>query len=485
MNQLRRTISLNTAIAIVIGGVIGSGIFMKPAAMAEQLGSPMLLLSVWIVAGVITLFGALSNAEVATMFPETGGQYIFFEKMYGKFFSYLYGWAAFAVFNTAGNASIAYVCAEYANYFLHLPRVDIATEQSYHFSIPGVGKFYLLQNLGVKLLTISILLLLTFINYKSVAFGSGVVRVLTFLKVAAIAILILGLLSSGNGSFSNLNSNSAFVPSGFALLGAYMAAISGAFWAYDGWNNITFIAGEIQQPQKNIPKALFIGLLTCIFTYVLVNLALVYIMPIDKMADSFFVASDAATIAWGATGAILITLMVVLSTLGATHSNTLATARVTLAWSKENKIISAAAKVHKSNNTPGNALLLNAAWSCILIMSGSFDMLTDMLVFVSWFFYMMSGIGLLVLRRKMPNKARPYKVWGYPFIPVIFILFAAVFLLVTLYTDISNYVGGKTTFINSGFGLLITLVGVPLYFLSAKKQHKIPAVQVSTSEDVI
>jgi APA family basic amino acid/polyamine antiporter len=483
MPGLKRTISLTTTIAIVIGGIIGSGIFMKPATMAGQLGSPLLLLSVWIVAGFITLFGALSNAEIATMFPQTGGQYVFFRKMYGSFFSFLYGWAAFAVFNTAGNASIAYVCAEYGNYFLKLPRLDAATERSFHLLLPGVGKLYVLENLGVKLLTILLIIFFTFINYRSVKYGAAVQRLLTVLKVSAIMILVIGLFGSAHGSMNNISQSAPHIPSGMALLSAYMAAIAGAFWAYDGWNNVTFIAGEIQQPQKNIPKSLFAGIAACIITYALVNLALLYVLPVNKMATSAFVASDAATIAWGATGGILITLLVALSTLGATNSNVLATARVTLAWSKENRLFGAAAKVHRKNLTPGNALVLNAVWSCLLIMSGSFDMLTDMLVFVSWFFYMMSAVGLFILRRKLPAEERPYKVWGYPVIPVIFIAFAALFLIVTLYTDIHNYYKGETTFINSLFGLLVTLSGVPFYFLSKKKKMPpVPEVQAGNGE---
>jgi basic amino acid/polyamine antiporter, APA family len=163
-------------------------------------------------------------------------------------------------------------------------------------------------------------------------------------------------------------------------------------------------------------------------------------------------------------------LMVVVSTIGATNSNILATARVTNAWSRENRVFSSAGRIHNKNGTPGNALILNAAWSCCLVVTGSFDMLTDMLVFVSWFFYMMSGIGLFVLRYKLANKERPYRVWGYPVVPAIFISFAAVFLGVTLYSDVVNYVEGKTTFVNSVFGLLITFIGLPVYFLSRRKK---------------
>lgn len=480
MVELKRTISFSTTVAIVIGGVIGSGIFKMPAAMAGQVSSPLLLLSVWVVAGLVTLFGALSNAEVACMFPKTGGQFVFFQKMYGDFFSFLYGWAAFTVFNTAGNASIAYVCAEYGNYFLQLPRLDAVTEQSYYLSLPGIGKLYLLQNLGVKLLTVALVVVFSYINYKSVQYGGGVQRVLTALKIAAIAVLIFGLLGSGNGSLHNLTAASSGVPAGIGLLGAYMAAIAGAFWAYDGWNNITFIAGEIKSPQRNIPKSLLSGLLVCMITYVLFNIGLLYVLPVDKMAQSTFVASDAATIAWGTSGAVIITIMIIVSTLGSTNSNVLATARVTAAWSSETRLFNAASKVHPGNLTPANALALNGAWSCILIISGSFEMLTNMLVFVSWFFYMMSGIGLFVLRSKYRDTDRPYRVPGYPLVPIIFVLFAAAFLAVTLYTDISDYHYGKSNFINSAFGLVITAAGIPLYFLSKKRKVTAPGVTVST-----
>ena len=169
MSGFKRSLSLNTTIALVIGGVIGSGIFMKPALMASQLGSPILLISVWIVAGIITLFGALSNAEVAAMFPETGGQYVFFKKMYGDAFAFLYGWASFAVFNTAGNASIAYVFSQYTNYFVELPHFSAAIEKTIFFHIPFVGNIYPLENFGVKILTVLLIVLLTLVNYLSVS----------------------------------------------------------------------------------------------------------------------------------------------------------------------------------------------------------------------------------------------------------------------------------------------------------------------------
>jgi basic amino acid/polyamine antiporter, APA family len=469
MSSLQRHLNLITTIALVIGGVIGSGIFMKPALMSAQLSSPLLLLSVWIVAGVITLFGALSNAEVASMFPETGGQYVFFKKMYGDAFAFMYGWASFTVFNTAGNASIAYVFATYANAIVPLPQLDAATAHSVVLHIPFVGKFFLLENIGVKLTTICLLQALTVVNYYSTKQGGALQRILTSLKVVAIIILITGILFSGKGNIHNLFNNASTMPAGMALVSAYMAAIGGAFWAYDGWNNITFVAGEILQPQKTIPKSLFVGLLFCILIYALVNLAYVYVLPVQQMATASFVAADAANVVWGTMGATIIALMVMLSTFGTTNANVLATARATYAFAKENRWLAFAGKVHPRYNTPGNALLLNAAWSCILILSGSFDMLTDMLIFVTWFFYGMSTLGVFLLRVKMKDAERPYKVWGYPVVPLLFVSFVIFFLCTTIYTDIKNYNSGVAPVINSVLGIVITCIGIPVYLLSRKK----------------
>jgi basic amino acid/polyamine antiporter, APA family len=472
MNNLKRNLGLNTTIALVIGGVIGSGIFMKPALMGAQLGSPLLLLSVWAVAGIITLFGALSNAEVAAMFPQTGGQYVFFQKMYGNAFAFLYGWAAFAVFNTAGNASIAYVFSTYANVLYPLPKFSGAIEHSVNLHIPFVGNFYVLENFGMKLMAIFLILVLTAINYCSIKQGSALQRVLTSLKIVAIVILIGGILFSGKGSTANIITPLAAMPHGWALTGAYMAAIAGAFWAYDGWNNITFVAGEIKNPQKVIPKSLFMGLSFCIIIYVLVNLAYVYVLPIHKLSVAAFIASDAAAIVWGTAGSIIIALLVMLSTFGTTNANVLATARVTFAMGQQNKMLQCMGRVHPKYNTPGNALLTNAIWSSILIISGSFDMLTDMLIFVSWFFYGMSALGVFLLRKKMKHVVRVYKVWGYPVVPLLFVAFTAFFLGSTIYTDIVNYNNGSAPVINAVLGIIITCIGIPVYLFS-KNNKKI------------
>ena len=469
MDQLKRTLGLKAAISIVIGSVIGSGIFMKPALMAEQLGSPLLLVSVWIVAGLITLMGALSNAEVASMFPETGGSYVYLKQMYGNAFAFLYGWAAFAVFNTAGVASIAYVFSQYASYFVHLPSFNIATEHAVFFHIPFIGNIYPLENAGIKALTILLVLVFTMVNYISVRFSGALQLLMTALKVAALFLLITGILFSGHGNWSNVVTSSPLKPGGTPLFNAYIAAIAGAFWAYDGWNNITFVGGEINNAQRNIPKSLFIGLLTIITIYSLVNLSYEYVLPIQIMSKSGFVASDAAKAAWGAVGGALIALMVMLSTLGTANGNILSVARVTFAMHEESTWFNWAGKVQPRFKTPGNALVLNAIWTIVLIITGSFDILTDMVVFVSWFFYGSTALGVFVLRKKMPHHPRAYKVWGYPVVPLFFVLFTAFFLVFTLYKDISYYQRGTVPVINSLLGTVITCIGIPVYYLSRKK----------------
>lgn len=465
--SLARTLGLRSTISLVVGGIIGSAIFMKPALMASQLGSAWLLVSVWILAGGISFLGAVTNSEAAAMIPETGGQYIFFQHMYGDFIAFLYGWSAFAVFNTAGVASIAYVFSIYAEYFIHLPRLPKEAEHIVHLYFPGIGTIYPLENIGVKGLTIILVWALTFVNYRSTQMGDRVQILFSFLKVAAIIFLVVGIFVFGKGSFAHFNHPSPY--SGWPLAFAIVAATSGAFWGYDGWNNITFVAGEIKNPQRTLPLGISIGLLITIGIYILMSLAYIYVMPIDAIAHSSFVGSDAASHAFGFGAGALIALMVILSTFGCTNGNILATARVTFSMARENRFFASIGKIHPTFKTPGNALLLHAVWTTLLILSGSFDMLTDTLVFVSWLFYALGAAGVMVLRKKWPDVPRPYKTWGYPFAPLLFIFSACIFLVMTLFNDIKNYIDGNTPLINSLFGLALTLLGIPFYFYFKKK----------------
>lgn len=469
-NTLAPSLGLWTSISLVVGGIIGSGIFMKPSVMAAQLGSPELLLGVWVIAGIVTMFGALSNAEIAAMIPETGGQFVFFKIMYGDFFAFLYGWAAFAVFNTAGNASIAYVLGTYIEYFIQMPRFSPDVEKSIRLTIPFVGSIFPLENIGVKSVTIIVVMGLTLVNYRSTRFGGNVQVVFTVLKVLAMTLIVVGFFSSGTGSLSNLFVDSQSIrPEGWALFGGIVAAISGAFWGYDGWNNITFVAGEIRDPQRNIPRSLFLGLIACIVIYALITAAYLFVLPIDRIASSAMVASDAAVSVMGVVGGGIIALMVIVSTFGTTNGNILATARVSFAMARDKQFFDFVGKVHPKFHTPANALMIQGIWTSILVLSGSFDMLTDMLIFVSWLFYGMSALGIFVLRYKMPSAPRPYRVWGYPIVPAIFVLFTFSFLIATLANDIRLFNEGKTELINSLLGLLLAASGIPLYWYFKRK----------------
>ena len=469
--QLKKNIGLWSAVCIIIGGIIASGVFMKPATMAEQTGSPLWLAAVWIVAGVFSLFGGLIYSEVGAMLPETGGQYVYFRHMYGKFVAFLYGWSAFAVINTASVAAISFVCAQYADYFLQLPRLSAVAEHSMIWHIPLLGNLYPLENLGVKSLAIILVIGLTVLNYISVRAGSALQVISTLVKVLVMAVLVFGIFFSGNGSVHNFV-DAPHPKYGMSLLSGLVAALTGAFMAYDGWINITFVGGEIRNPQKVIPKSLMIGLFACIAVYVLVNQAYLYVLPIDKVAVSPLVASDAIAVALGKTSGAIVAALIVICTFGAINANVMATARVTYAMGKDKIFAPWTGKDHPRFQTPGNALWLHGFWTSVLIISGSFDMLADMFTFVSWIAYLLGAIGIFILRKKMPDTPRPYKVWGYPLVPVLFIAFAAFYVVSTVWNDINNYNSGKTPVINSVLGLAIAALGIPLYWYFNKRKAR-------------
>jgi len=467
--SLPRRLGLWTTVSIVAGSIIGSAIFMKPAVMAGQLGSPLLLLGVWVAAGLISLIGASINAEIGAMLPVTGGQYVFFRKMYGDFFAYLYGWAAFSVINTASVASIAFIFAQYTEYFIALPRFSPAVEHSFQLGLPFIGHLYPLENIGVKGLSAGVILLLTYINTRSVQQGGALQVLFSAAKVGALLLVAGMIFFSGKGDTAHFTEPSQTLHlSGAALVAGLVAAMSGAFAAYDGWNNIGFVAGEVKNPGRNIPRGLFIGLGICILLYVLTSQAYLYMLPVDTMAASPLVATDALIPVTGASGAGLVALLVMISTFGCVNGNILACARVTFGMAQEGAFFRSMGVVQQRNQTPANALWLHGIWTCIFVFLGSFDMLTDTFVFVSWIFYGFAAYGIFILRRKMPAAERPYRAFGYPWLPALFVLFTAFYFVMTLYTDISNYLSGKTAFINSVYGLALTAMGAPLYFYFRK-----------------
>jgi APA family basic amino acid/polyamine antiporter len=472
--SFKRTVNLKTATALVIGTIIGSGIFMRPAEMAALLGSPMQIFAVWIVAGLFTMLSVMVLAEVAAMLPEDGGPYAFMRHMYGEFWAYLFGWASFAVVNCAGTAAIAFIASQYAEYFFTLPHFSEATALSLVWHIPLVGDIFPLQNFGVKMLTILLLCIFTFISYRSTKLSGSMQVVFTIIKIAGIVLLVAGLLLSGNGLLKNFTSSSSTInPTGFALIAALVAASNGALQAFDGCNNMLNIAGEIKDPGKNIPRSLFIGLGTCIGIYLLINAALFYVLPVDVMAGSALVASDAARIAFGAAGGGLIAVLICLSVLGTTSSNVLTTPRLSFAMARQGAFFTMAGKVHPRFQTPANALLLHLALMVIMVLSGSFFILADMYIFIVWVFNLMLMFGVFILRKKMPDAERPYKVWGYPWVPVIVIIFNSFYLVITLIDDIQHYLEGKTVLMNSVFGLMITICGIPFYWYFKKARRSV------------
>ena len=459
----RQVIGYSAAVSIIIGSVIGSGIFMKPATMAGELASPEWLIAVWIIGGFISLTGALIYSEIGAMIPKTGGLFVYFRYMYGDFIAFLYGWAAFTVINTASVAAIAFVCAAYADYFLHLPRFPLGLEKSFIWHIPYLGNLYPLANIGVKALAIFLVLGLTVLNYITVR-GSSVLQLIsTVIKVAVIGALIAGIFFSGNGHAAHFIMPSANPKHGWLLIGGLVGAMTSAFMSYDGWINITFVGGEIKNPQRNIPRSLFSGVFICLLIYVLLNLAYLYVLPVDQIASSPLVASDAIAKALGKTSGAIIAAMIVICTFGAINGNLMSEARVTFAMSRDNLFFSSAGREHPRFQTPANALVMHGILAFLFILTGSFDMLADIFTFVAWLAYLLGAIGIFVLRKKMPDQPRPYRVWGYPFLPLLFILFAAFYLVSTIWNDIHNYISGETPVINSLLGLAITALGIPLY----------------------
>jgi APA family basic amino acid/polyamine antiporter len=455
---------------LVVGSVIGSGIFKKPALMAGQLGSGELLILVWVIAGVMTMFGALTNAEIASIITTPGGQYIYFNKIYNKFVGYLYGWSVFSVYQTGSIAAIAYIFADYFGYFF--PPFHLSPHlEALHVHIPGVGNIFPLADLGTKTVTIGCVMFLTTVNYFGVRFGGIVQVAFTVLKVAAIAAIVALGFALGHGSLSNFTSSVISFPGTAGLLGAMLLAMSGAFWAYDGWINITYVAGEIKEPQRTIPRALFLGTAIVITVYVLTNLAYLYVLPIDVMAQSKLVAADVAETFLGRYGGAFVSAAVMISTFGTVNGTVLASARVYYAMAKERLFFRKMETVHPRYRTPGPSLFLQGIWASLLTLSGTFDQLTDQLIFVAWIFYALSAIGVFVLRRKMADVPRPYRVWGYPYVPALFVAFAALYVVYTLYSDITSFARGETPLINSVMGLIYVVIGIPGYIYWNRKKR--------------
>ena len=470
------TLGIFSAIMLVAGGVIGSGIFRKAGVMAGQLGSPEALLGVWVLAGVVSLLGTLSNAELAAMMPQTGGQYNYLERAYGPFVAFLYGWALFAVIQSGSIAALVYVFAEYSTKLMPLPEASESL-RSLALHLPFIGDIAPFKELGVKGLAAAVIIVLTVVNFLGVRFGGAVQNVFSLAKMAAmVSLALLVLFHPGVGNFANLTTGSSMIhPTGLAWWAAIAAALQGAFWAYDGWHKITCVGGELKSPQRDLPRSLILGILLVTALYLLLSCVYSYVLPIDEMAKSKLVAADVAERCF-AGGGRWIAVAVMVSTFGAANAVILTTARVYYSMGERGMFPAFFGRAHPRFPTPGASLAVQATWSILLLFSGTFDTLTDTLIFVSWFFYAANAWAVVVLRRREPDAPRPFKVPWYPLVPVVFVGFGLVYLTLTLCNDVAAYrkavAAGQPAFMNSALGAALVLSGTPIYFYYRWKKSR-------------
>ena len=461
--QLIRSLGLFAAFMLTVSSVIGSGVYKKVAPMAAELLSPGLVLLCWILAGLITLFGALSNAEIASMLADSGGEYVYYRKIYNRFFAFLYGWTSFTVIRSASLASIAYVFAQSFNTLVPLPVLPTGIAE---ISIFGI--FSPFDNFGVKGLTIGLIAVLSYINYRGLKGGEGLSRIVLILVTINIAIIVVLGLTIGGGSLQNLQTPAVgFVERPWydsGLIKSMFAAMLAAFWAYEGWATTGYLGGEIKNPNRNLPLALVFGVLFVIVVYVCVNFTYLFVLPLDQIVEVNQSQNTIAAVAvvrhfLGSPGALFISLLILLTTFGATNTTALMPPRLYYSMAREGMFFKWASYIHPRYNTPSKAFVIQALWATMLVLSGSFDQLTDMLVFASFIFYGATTLGVFILRVKMPDAPRPYKAWGYPIIPALFILFCVALIVITLI--------GRPREALLGLGLMLT--GVPFYIFWSKK----------------
>lgn len=462
--SLLRALTQTDAIALVVGTVIGTGIFLKTAVMAQQLGSPALVLLAWLAAGLLSLTGALAYAELGAMFPQAGGEYVYLRKAYGEAPAFLYGWMQFAV---AGGGAIAALSIGFAIFLSALVPLGGAwvTQTIHLFGQEAQWQFGLTQ-----LVAVAVIVALTAINCIGVAAGGRVQALLTGAKLLGIAVIVFGVfLLSPGASWSHLVTPDGAAPAGG--LQAFGAAMMSALWAYNGWYVLPIVAGEVRNPQRNVPRGLILGMLAVIATYLLANLAYLYALPISEIMtanstahpQALPVAAKVASAFLGPLGATFISLAFIVSTLGALNGCVMGQARIPFAMSRDGLFFQSLGEVHAKSCAPRRAILSQSAWGCVLVFTGSFDQITTCVIFALWLFFGVTVGAVFALRRKMPDVERPYKTLGYPFTPLIFMLVAAWLVINTIITSP----------LESVIGLGLIALGLPVYFYFKQKQTRI------------
>ena len=450
-SSLSKQLSLLDSTAIIIGSMIGSGIFIVSAEIATKVETPGMLILAWIVTGVITILGALSYGELAAAMPKAGGQYIYLKEAFGPLYGFLYGWTLFAVIQTGTIAAVAVAFAKFTGVFIPEISGTNAVISLWTFSISTQ-----------QLLAISVIILLSIYNYREVKAGAFLQNIFTITKVAALLLLVIfGLYFGYHGVGSLENFKPAF-PDVFTLttIGVFGAAMTGSLFSADAWNNITYTAGEVKNPQKNLPLSLLLGTSTVIILYLLANIAYIYVLPIEQIqnAENGRVATLMMSTVLGDKGRFFMAAMIMISTFGCLNGIILTAARVYYAMAKDGLFFKKAGVLNK-NHVPANSLSMQCIWACLLCFSGTYNDLLNYIMFAVMLFYVLTISGLFVLRVKRPDMERPYKALGYPVLPAIYIILAALVAV-----NMLIYQGEFSL-----YGLIIILCGVPVYFIFKKK----------------
>jgi APA family basic amino acid/polyamine antiporter len=447
--QLVRQLNLFDSTMIMAGIVIGSGIFVTTGIMARYIPSAGLILLAWAVGGLITLAGALTYAELGAALPKAGGQYVYLREAYGPIFGFLFGWQLFFVYMSGGIAALAVVFAEYCGYLIP----ELSPAQTLLTMPDWAGSFSL--NAG-QMVAVAVILFLSGLNYTGLYLGKTVQNTFTVAKIAAlVGIILLGLgslLTRGDPVSLRLVPDE---PASGSLVVGFGIALVAVFWAFDGWNNVNFVAGEIKQPGRTLPRALIIGTVLITALYLLVNLVYVLAVPMEEMIGVVRIAERAATALFGNVAAVAISVLVVISTFGALNGSILAGPRVYYAMARDRLFFARMAEVHPRFHTPGFAILIQAIWSVLLALTGTFEQILTFTMFTSMAFWIAATAAVFTLRRKRPDLERPYRAWGYPVVPILFIIASAGILLNTLIEKPVEALAGV------GF----TLLGVPVYLL--------------------
>jgi APA family basic amino acid/polyamine antiporter len=433
-SDLPRRLGLIDALSIVIGITIGGGIFLVPNLVAQELKSPGAMIAVWVFAGVISFFGALACAELGCAIPATGGQYVYLREAYGPMIGFLCGWSMFTVARTAQVSWLAVTLAMYAAFFLPL------------------------SSLESKLLGIAVIVLFTAINYRGVTAAAIVQRIFTLAKVTGLLIVMgsalfwTGKAAPASGAFPGRISLSSF---GVALIACVLA--------YDGWVQLTFVAGEIRNPQRNVLLSLAIGSAACIAIYVLANVAYLRVLSIHEIAASPRVAASLAQHTLGSWGAGLVSLTILISIIGTLNGCFLTSPRVYFAQSRDGLFFRKFGEVQPRYQTPGFAILAQCAWALVLLVTGSYETLVDYAMFALWLSYGLMVAGVMMLRRTQPHLPRPYRMWGYPVTAILFLAITAWFLGNMLWTRP----------LPSLASLLLIASGIPIYFVWARRGARV------------